>query len=695
MTFGSTLWLLGTLAICLSMAGLVALGFRRREQLLRRFAAERLLDQLTGAAAVGRSLLKAALVVAAAACIGLALARPQLGVESIERRARGLDIVFLLDSSRSMLAEDLRPSRLERAKLAVRDLVERLETDRIGLVAFAGQAFLQTPPTLDYNAFRESLDAVDPSIMSRGGSDIGQALREAASAFGERNNHKVALLLTDGEDLGGGVLEAAETAAQEGITVHAIGIGTPEGEYLRIPQPDGSDAFVRDPDGQPVRSQLDEATLRQIAETTGGRYYRLGRDPLDRLYDTVLAALPRGQQTSRLEERPIERFQWPLAAALVLLSIELLLPRRPRSSALAPLCLFGLLATAAPPPLAAQAGPEAPPGAEAEPPAEAPTGPHERFNAAHALLREGRFESALRGFEQTIRAAADPELQADALYNAAHATYQMGEAALQARDFPEALDQWREAEALFDSVTEIRPDDRQAVADAQAVARRREALEAFLEQQKQSQPPPEDDASGDASEGEEGDQEQTEGSRREADEADPSSDGASGEESAGAGEAADEEAERSGDDSATTEDAASGGGADRPQADETAPGRDPAGPQEQNREDAPPEKDRSTAAGEREDGDAPVPGTSTADPRDDLPPEPESGDPAPGDPPESGEAEAAAGSAAADADGRALQGMTEAEARALLDSLRDSERLLPFFAPANERRGTPAERRDW
>ena len=182
---------------------------------------------MTEKASLTRAWIKAGCILLAVLAIGIAHARPQLGVEWSERKARGMDIVFILDSSKSMLATDLRPTRLDRAKLAIIDLVERLEGDRIGLIAFAGQAFLQTPPTLDYSAFRESLDAIDPSIMTSGGSDLGNAIDEATKAFPSQNNVKVVVLLTDGEDLSGNAASAATRAREDGIQVFTIGIGTP------------------------------------------------------------------------------------------------------------------------------------------------------------------------------------------------------------------------------------------------------------------------------------------------------------------------------------------------------------------------------------------------------------------------------------------------------------------------------------
>ena len=183
MSFEDPVWLRITPILVLLFGGILAYGFRRRDALLGRFVASRLIDQLTEKASLTRAWIKAGCILLAVLAIGIAHARPQLGVEWSERKARGLDIVFILDSSKSMLATDLRPTRLDRAKLAIIDLVERLEGDRIGLIAFAGQAFLQTPPTLDYSAFYESLDAIDPSIMTSGGSDLGNAIDEATKAF--------------------------------------------------------------------------------------------------------------------------------------------------------------------------------------------------------------------------------------------------------------------------------------------------------------------------------------------------------------------------------------------------------------------------------------------------------------------------------------------------------------------------------
>ena len=491
MTFENQIWLTLTPLIVLLFAGLFAFGLRRREALLSRFAAARLLDQLTEKASHQRTLLKVALILLAFALIGISLARPQYGVDWIERKARGLDIVFVLDSSKSMLATDLRPTRLDRAKLAIIDLVKRLESDRIGLVAFAGNAFLQTPPTLDYAAFRENLDAIGYSSISRGGSDIGRAIREAAKAFPEDNSFKVVVLLTDGEDQQQDAITAAREVADDGIKVYTIGIGTPEGDYLKISNAQGDDEFIRDSSGQPVRSQLDETTLQKIAQLTGGSYSRLSDQSLNTLYNSVLATLPREERQSELQEARIERYQWTLSIACILTVVEIFIRRR---SNLSLSLLFLLSASSVCTPIRSEAQDlpakeiqELPmPVAEDTPEilAEAPeTDPRILYNQAHHQLTTGNYEQAIQLLEQAIEHSTQRSLQRDALYNMAHASNQIGETALQAQDFEGAIERWKQAEALFRSANEIDTTDANSLDVAAATAARRTALEDFLKQQ--------------------------------------------------------------------------------------------------------------------------------------------------------------------------------------------------------------------
>lgn len=485
MNFENPVWLYLTPLIVLSIAGLIALGLRSREALLSQFAASRLLNELTEKVSLKRTLLKAGFVLLACALIGVALARPQYGVNYIERKARGLNIVFVLDSSKSMLATDLRPSRLERAKLAIIDLVERLESDHIGLVVFAGTAFLQTPPTLDYSNFLENLDAVDPSSLSRGGSNIGQALREAVKAFPEDNNFKVVVLLTDGEDLAEEAVDTAREVAQDGIKVYSIGIGTPEGSYLKIRSENGVEEFLRDSNGQPVRSRLDETTLQKISQLSGGSYSKLAGQSLETLYTSVIATLPREERESELQETHIERYQWVLLAAVICLILENLLRRRKTIPASA-ITMLALLSLLTPTPSDAQEVTRelSDESIEETPSGKLPSDPRMIYNQAHQYLTEGDYSEAMDLYKTAIQQSNDIALERNGLYNMAHASNQLGEEALQAQEFETAIEQWKQAEALFKSANELDPTDTASLEDAQKMADRREALETFLEHQK-------------------------------------------------------------------------------------------------------------------------------------------------------------------------------------------------------------------
>ena len=675
MTFENQHWLTFTPLIVLLFAGLFAFGLRRREALLSRFAAARLLDQLTEKASQQRTLLKAGLMLLALALIGVALARPQYGVDWIERKARGLDIVFVLDSSKSMLATDLRPTRLDRAKLAIIDLVKRLESDRIGLVAFAGNAFLQTPPTLDYSAFRENLDSIGQTSISRGGSDIGRAIREAAKAFPKDNNFKVVILLTDGEDQEQQAIDTAREVAKDGIKIYTIGIGTPEGEYLKVRNAQGTEEFIRDSSGQPVRSQLDERTLQEIAQLTGGSYSRLSDQSLNTLYNSVLATLPREERESELQEARIERFQWALSAACILLVLEIFIRRRSKAS----IQLAVIIATTSlllPIPSEAQElEPATAPTESLElplPPTqesseaiiqEVETDPRVLYNQAHAQLDAGDYAEATRLYEAAIELSEDVSLERDALYNMAHSINQVGEAALEAQDFEAAIESWKQAEALFKSANEIDSSDAISIEDATSIEARRNALEEFLKQQEpQEQEDQEDSEDSEESEdGEEGEEEEPEDGEEGEDQSEQSEEesGEEGEESE-QGQDGDEQSDQEGDESESSE----GEESDEPsEGEDTESTGDPAEDMEQQAEEE--------AANE---------GEEATDEESSESPQPTEG-------------------AEGDADGEMMpmEGMSISEAQDLLDSLRGSEQLLPFSDPSDETRQSNSNRelRDW
>jgi Ca-activated chloride channel family protein len=305
---------------------------RTRQRLLTQFIQARLLPGLTVGISATRQKTRVGCLVLAVACLILALARPQWGFDWEEIKQRGLDIIVAIDTSKSMLAEDIRPNRLARAKLAALELMQRARSDRLGLVAFAGTAFLQCPLTIDDAAFRQSLEALDVNIIPQGGTAIAEAIQTALTAYKEGDNYKVLVLLTDGEDHDSGALEAAETAAKEGLRIFTIGIGTEDGELLRIKDAQGRSDYVRDEQGNVVKSHLNERLLQQIAGATEGGFYLplRGAKVIDTLYDEGLAKLPKAQHQEKLVRRYHERYHWPLAAAIVLLLVELLFPERKR-----------------------------------------------------------------------------------------------------------------------------------------------------------------------------------------------------------------------------------------------------------------------------------------------------------------------------------------------------------------------------
>ncbi|MGJ8653327.1 MAG: vWA domain-containing protein [Opitutaceae bacterium] len=693
MNFESTVWLYLTPVIVLITGGIIAFGLRRREALLGKFAATRLLDQLTEKASNTRTLIKAACIIIALAALGIALARPQYGVEWSERKARGLDIVFVMDSSKSMLATDMRPTRLDRAKLAVIDLIERLESDRIGLVAFAGRAFLQAPPTLDYAAFRESLDAVGPATMTSGGSDIGNALKEAEKAFPKDNNFKVIILLTDGEDLGGNAIATATAAAKNGIKVYSIGIGTPEGEYLRIRNDQGEEEFIRDEQGQPVRSQLDEATLQQIAQLTGGTYSRLSAQSLESLYASVISTLPREEREAELQEKPIERFQWAIATAIILLVLEILIRRRSNIHIQAAIILATTL-TFSPQSAEAQDLP-LPESIEEEvieeEVAPLPEDPRIAYNQAYEALTGGDIATATTLYNQSIQKTDDLHLQRDALYNLAHSTYQTARQTYDAGDLEKAIEQIKASEGLFNSVLEIDPIDNSPAEDLQKVEAVRKAMEA-IQQQEQDQEQQENqdqEESQDQEQQDQEDQESQDGEDQEGENSQDQQDGEQGEQDQQDGEQSDSQDQESSEQSQ-----------DQQQDGEQSDRQDQEGSESDQEGDSQQSEESQSEGSEQQE--------STGNPAEDMEEqeaqegqqqqeasdEEQAGEESPQATPgeeteESGEENASqAGSTMVP-----LEGMSPEDATALLESLRDGEKLLPFIE-----QGTPQKRghiKDW
>ncbi|HEX5222563.1 MAG TPA: VWA domain-containing protein, partial [Verrucomicrobiae bacterium] len=308
-------------------------AWRERQRLMTQFIQARLLPSLISGVSTTRLKVRFALLVAAFVFLILALARPQWGFTWEESKQKGLDIVVAIDTSKSMLAEDIQPNRLQRAKLAALDLMQLAQSDRLGLVAFAGGAFLQCPLTIDDSAFRQSVDALDVNIIPQGGTALAEAIETALTAFKEGENFKVLVIFTDGEDNDENALEAAQAAAKEGMKIFTIGIGTAEGELLRVKDAKGRMDYIRDDEGNVVKSRLNEALLQQIAGASDGGFYlpMRGAKTIDTLYEQGLAPLPKSEGQEKLIKRMHERYHWPLAIAIALLLIEVLLPERSRT----------------------------------------------------------------------------------------------------------------------------------------------------------------------------------------------------------------------------------------------------------------------------------------------------------------------------------------------------------------------------
>ena len=248
----------------------------RKRRALALIGERHLLDRLTALVSRRGQLMKTVLVVFAVTFLVTALARPQFGSRVETVRREGQDIVIALDLSASMIAEDMTPNRLEKAKFAIADLIDRLDGDRVGLVAFAGEAFVQSPLTVDYGAATLFLNAMDAGMMSVEGTNLGRALSVALDAFAETDRrHRVLVVITDGEDHEGEVEDAMERAIDEGVRIYTVGIGSADG--VPIPELDAegrAQGFKRDADGMVVTTRLDEATLQTMAMRTGGTYYR-------------------------------------------------------------------------------------------------------------------------------------------------------------------------------------------------------------------------------------------------------------------------------------------------------------------------------------------------------------------------------------------------------------------------------------
>jgi Ca-activated chloride channel homolog len=330
MTFGAPEWLWGLLVIPLLIALFLRAedrGFKRLQQ----FVSARLLPRLAGTVNRQRRIIKVGLQLLGLALAIVALAQPRWGYTFQDVKRKGLDLLIAVDTSRSMLSNDVQPNRLERVKLAIQDLINELQGDRVGLIAFAGRAFLQAPLTIDYDAVIEAINDLDTKTIPEGGTNISSAITLATQSFGKSAiGNRALIIFTDGEELSGDAVKTAKAAADAGVRIFTVGVGTPQGSLIPITGDDGQTSFVKDSAGQVVKSKLDDKRLREIAKATGGFYVHLENGPrtMQQIQNEGLAKMTAAEMDVRLSRRPIERYEWPLGAALIALALSMLIPER-------------------------------------------------------------------------------------------------------------------------------------------------------------------------------------------------------------------------------------------------------------------------------------------------------------------------------------------------------------------------------
>jgi Ca-activated chloride channel family protein len=461
-------------------------SWRVRKKLMTQFIQARLLPGLIAGVSATRQKIRGAMIIGAVICFIFALARPQWGYFQEEIAQRGLDIVVAIDTSKSMLASDITPNRLTRAKLAALGLMQEAKSDRLGLVAFSGSAFLECPLTIDDAAFRQSVESLDVHTISEGGTSLSEAIDTAAKAFKEGDNYKVLVLFTDGEDNDTGAEDAAKSAAKDGLKIFTVGIGTAAGELLQYRDEKGNLQYVRDDQGNVVKSHLNEPLLKQIAADAGGGYYSLsGANTMENLYARSLAPLPKSEAQEQWVRRPYERYHWPLALGIILLIAEIFFPERtgsaPRNlkgqpqflerdnkagvvAAIIALLVLPTVASASPSSAMNdyKAGKFAVAQKEFERLAQQDKKGDMRFifNAGDAAYRATNYDDALKDYTAAL-ASQDVKLQQRAYFNIGNVQYRQGEGMLgqETIDLDAVQQQWEQAAKSFQNAVTLDPKD--------------------------------------------------------------------------------------------------------------------------------------------------------------------------------------------------------------------------------------------
>ncbi|MFC2102936.1 VWA domain-containing protein [Bacteroidota bacterium] len=304
--------------------------YKKKIKLLEKFADKELHKVIVSSYSNLKSYIKFVVFILAIACLIIAASNPQVGTKLQEVKQTGIDVFILLDVSRSMTAEDIKPNRLEKAKYQISNLIQKLHGDRIGLLIFAGQAYIQFPLTTDYSAANLFLSAVDVNSVPQPGTAIGSAIKLARESFDSSSTAKVIITITDGEDHEGDVMEAVNEAVEEEIKIYTIGLGSTGGVPIPVYDNRGNLAgFKKDTDGNPVLTKLDEESLKQIAAAGLGEYFRGNNyeDYLDKIY-TDLSEIKKSEFGVKKVTDYEDRFYYFLIPAILLLMIELFISEK-------------------------------------------------------------------------------------------------------------------------------------------------------------------------------------------------------------------------------------------------------------------------------------------------------------------------------------------------------------------------------
>jgi Ca-activated chloride channel homolog len=504
-SFGVPEWFWGLVLIPV----LAAMFIRAEHRGLRRlqeFVSARLLPQLAGTVNRPRRMLKFGLQLLGLSLALISLVQPRWGYTFEDVKRKGLDLLMAVDTSRSMLSNDVQPNRLERVKLVTQDLINELQADRVGLIAFAGRAFLQAPLTIDYDAVVEAINDLDTKTIPEGGTNISSAIALATQSFGKSAvGNRALIIFTDGEELSGDAVKTAKAAADAGVRIFTVGVGTAQGSLIPITGDDGQTAFVKDSSDQVVKSKLDDKRLREIAEAAGGFYLHLENGPrtMRQIYEEGLAKMQAAEMDVRLSRRPIERYEWPLGAALIALVLSILVPERKRArersytvtpatatAATATFLMFlSAFAFAAAPGIDAyregkfedaysqfQQTLKSHPQSRAE---------HKlQFDSATAAYKLKDYNNALESFSQALL-SKDTVLQGKTYYNLGNTLYQRGET--QKTD-EKKLSDWTNALNDYEQTLKLEPQNREAKENYDYVKKKIEELK--NKQQPQQQPAP-------------------------------------------------------------------------------------------------------------------------------------------------------------------------------------------------------------